>query len=625
MFKTIKQLGTIIWNERYENPFRIIEKSYARYKKHGYAGMLKRLEKEYAKVNLSAINHLGHASDYALWIEKNEQYIFTTQELEYKPLISIITPTYNTPKKYLREMLESVLTQTYDNWELCIADDASSKQETLDVLHSIEGGDRRIKINYRDLNGHISEASNSALALATGEYVAFLDHDDTLAPNALYEMVKKLNENPKLKFIYSDEDKIDEKGNRYNPHFKSGWNPDMFFSQNYISHLAMIKRELVTSVGGFRKGYEGSQDYDLFLRVLKLVDENEIDRVEKILYHWRAIEGSTAYGSGEKTYAHEAGLRALEDYFSNDIVCLNVKDGLLPNTYKVEYPDYYTKVDDNKPVYPLVSLLVPTRDGYEVLHKCIDGILENTLYPNYEIIILDNQTTCPKTLDYFEKIQSHDNIRILEYPYPFNYSAINNFGVKHANGEIIGLINDDVEVISKRWLSEMVSLAIREETGAVGAMLYYDNDTIQHAGVVLGIGGVAGHSHKYFVKGNDGYFSRLKIIQNYSAVTGACLVVRKELYLEVGGLEEEHLKVAFNDVDFCLKLLEKGYRNVWTPYVELYHHESVSRGAEDNPEKVARFNAEVAYMKSRWSDILKRDVSYNINLTDKHENFKVNI
>ena len=605
-----------MWHERNSTPLRIVQKSYARYKKHGFDGMMSRLNKEYYRLYSDNGKKINPNEVYKKWIEKNEQDVFKTEKLEYYPLISIITPTYNTSDNYLVEMLESVLVQTYPHWELCIADDASTNTKTLHTLNVYKQRYKNIKMIFRKENGHISEASNSALALATGEYVAFLDHDDTLAPNALYEMVKKLNENRALKFIYSDEDKIDEKGNRYNPHFKSGWNREMFFSQNYICHFTMIKRELVTRVGGFRKGYEGSQDYDLFLRVLKLIDENEIERIEKILYHWRAVKGSTAYGSGEKEYAHAAGQRALQEYFDSLNVGAKVRDGMLPNTYKVDYALLEK---------PLVSLLVPTRDGHEVLHKCIESILTKTTYSNYEIIVLDNETKCEKTLQYFEEIKKHKQIKIVEYNYPFNYSAINNFGVKHAKGDIIGLINNDVELISKGWLSEMVSYAVQDGVGAVGAKLYYDNETIQHAGVVLGIGGVAGHSHKYFKKEAYGYFSRLQIVQNYSAVTGACLLVRKKLYEEVGGLDEENLKVAFNDVDFCLKLKESGYRNVWTPYAEAYHHESASRGAEDNPEKVKRFNAEVEYMKKRWKSKLKADKMYNCNLTNKHENFNLKL
>ena len=614
-----------MWHDRHTDPFRVLKKSHARYKKHGYQGMIERLNQEHRKLYPHIQTY--RESDYQLWISQNEKDILQTKMLEYTPLVSIITPVYNTDEKILAKMIESVISQTYTNWEFCIADDASTSTKTIKTLKTYEKKYQNIKVVYRKSNGHISQASNSALSLASGEYVAFLDHDDMLSPNAVYEMVKKLNENRDLKLIYSDEDKIDENDNRFNPHFKSGWNPDMFFSQNYITHLTFLKKDVLNSIGGFREGYEGSQDYDLLLRSLEYIKENEIGRVEKILYHWRAIKGSTASGSGEKEYAHKAGLKALQDFFAKKDEYITVEDGLLPNTYKVNYPILrHSELDsESNPSYPLVTLLIPTRDSYDILQKCVESILEKTTYPNYEIIILDNETTCKKTLAYFEKIQSNPKVTILEYHKPFNYSAINNYGIKYATGDIIGLINNDVEVISKGWLSEMVQHAIREEIGAVGAKLYYDNDTIQHAGVVLGIGGVAGHSHKYFHKDEHGYFSRLKIIQNYSAVTGACLLVRKELYEEVGGLDEVNLKVAFNDVDFCMKLQEKGYRNLWTPYAELYHHESISRGSDESEEKQMRFQREVIYMKEKWLSKLEADFYYNHNLTNKHENFTLNI
>ena len=605
----------IMWHDRSRNPFRIIAKSHARHKKYGKQGMIDRVDKEYYALypDFAHSKKVDHHKLYQEWIVQNEYDVLEAPHLQHNPLISIVTPVYNTNAVYLKKMFDSVLAQTYSNWELCIADDASTSQSTLSLIDAYEKAHANIKVTYRKTNGHISEASNTALTLATGEYVAFLDHDDTLSPNALYEMVKKLNTDPKLKLIYSDEDKIDEDDNRTNPHFKSGWNPDMFFSQNYICHLTFIKKDVVDAIGGLRKGYEGSQDYDLLLRALGYISYEEIDRVEKVLYHWRAIKGSTAYGTGEKAYAHMAGLRALQDYFTKKNPLVVVEDGLLPNTYKVNYPLANT----------LVSIIIPTRDGYEILSKCIKSIRTKTLYTNYEIIVIDNETTCQKTLNYFKKIKAYENVTILEYHQPFNYSVINNYAVSHAKGEVVVLMNNDVEVISPEWLGEMVQHASREEIGAVGAKLYYDNNTIQHAGVVLGIGGVAGHAHKYFEKSQHGYFSRLKIIQNYSAVTAACLAVRKSLYEEVGGLEEDGLKVAFNDVDFCLKLKEKGYRNLWTPYAELYHHESLSRGTNDTPQKQEREQREVAFMKNKWKSKLEEDALYNRNLTNKNENFGI--
>jgi len=614
----IKKLIYIIFYDlkSKRDPLRIFKKSYARYQRLGYEGMINRLEKEYSLVDSTYYMTLAdNKKAYALWMKYQKEREVSRELLTYTPLISVIIPTYNTPPHYLKACIESVLSQIYKNFEICIADDASSNQETLEVLKEYEKKDERIKIVYREENGHVSEASNSALSLASGVFVAFLDHDDMLAPEALYQMVKRVNEKPHLKLLYSDEDKIDAKNQRYDPHFKSGWNPDMFFSQNYLSHLTLIQKALIDTIGGFRKGYEGSQDYDLYLRCLHHIEESEIDHVEHILYHWRAIDGSTALCAHEKRYTMTSGLKALEDYFNTQGQKVTIEKGMVDNTYKVSYPITGTP--------PLVSIVIPTRDRHDLLHKCIDSILKFTEYENYEILIVDNESSEAQTLLYFEELKKYQNIKIIEYHYPFNFSAINNFGVDHAQGEVVVLLNNDVEIISKHWLTEMVEHALRPEIGAVGAMLYYDDDRIQHAGVILGIGGVAGHSHKYFSKGMFGYFSRLKIIQNYAAVTGACLAVKKSLYEAVGGLDQENLSVAFNDVDFCLKLQEKGYRNLWTPYVELYHHESKSRGLEDTDEKQERFQQEVAYMKRRWGKKLMRDPYYNSHLTRKYENFMI--
>ncbi|MCF1458314.1 MAG: glycosyltransferase family 2 protein, partial [Shewanella sp.] len=533
------------------------------------------------------------------------------------PLISVLLPTYNSREGFLRECIESVLGQSYPHWELCIADDASTHPRVREVIREYAAGDGRIRFDFRPENGHISAASNSALALATGEYVALLDHDDRLAEHALLWVAKTLNENPEAKIIYSDEDKIDEHGRRYEPHFKSGWNRDLLYSQNYISHLGVYETRLIREVGGFRTGVEGSQDYDLLLRSVARVKDHQIVHIPHVLYHWRAIEGSTALEAGEKTYTTEAGIKALEHYFAEAGQTVSVEQGLIANTYRVRWP--IPKQE------PLVSLLIPTRDGYEILKQCVDSILAKTTYQNYEILILDNQTSCEKTLGYFRSFEQHDKVRVLAYDQPFNYSAINNYGVEHAKGSIIGLINNDIEVISPEWLTEMVSHTLREDVGCVGAKLYYANNTVQHAGVILGIGGVGGHSHKHFSRNETGYFSRLKLVQNYSAVTAAALLVRKDVLKEVNGLNEQDLTVAFNDVDFCLKVREAGYRNLWTPYAELYHHESVSRGAEDNPEKIARFKREIDYMVNTWQDKLTVDPFYSRNLTLDREDFSIRL
>ena len=450
--------------------------------------------------------------------------------------------------------------------------------------------------------------------MAKGEYITFMDHDDRLASFALSQIVNVINENREVALIYSDEDKIDKDENRFNPHFKSDWNPYMFSSQNYLSHLSVIKKEIIDKTGKFRVGYEGSQDYDLLLQCLKFIEHKNIYHLPKILYHWRAIDGSTAKSSEAKDYTTTAGIKALEDYFKDEKGVM-IEEGSLPNTYKVNYPI----VDE-----PLVSIVIPTKDNYNLLSTCISSILEKTSYSNYEIIIIDNQTTQKEALEYLDGLNKIKNIKVLQYNKPFNYATINNYAVTYAKGAYVAFLNNDIEVINDNWLGEMLQHSQRQEIGVVGAKLYYPDMTIQHAGVVLGIGGVAGHAHKYFEKEAYGYFSRLQIIQNYSALTAACIVMRKSIFEEVGGFEEK-LEVAFNDVDLSLKVLEKGYRNLWTPYAKLIHHESKSRGVENTPEKQARFNREVLFMKEKWGVKLLEDKCYNPNLTLVHEDFSLRI
>ncbi|AVP95628.1 glycosyl transferase [Aeromonas rivipollensis] len=532
------------------------------------------------------------------------------------PLISVVMPVYNPAEIYLRACLDSVLAQSYPHWELCIADDRSPKAHVQRVLREYEAKDSRIKVVYREQNGHISAASNSALEIAKGDFVALLDHDDALPEHALLFMAQAICEQPDAHILYSDEDKLNAKGERFEPHFKSDWNPDLFFSQNYVSHLGVYRRSLLQQIGGFRLGVEGSQDQDLLLRCLPHVTATQIVHIPRVLYHWRTIEGSTALASGEKSYTTEAGIKALRDYFAGQQPGVRVEAGLVPNTYRVRYPI-------PEPA-PLVSLLIPTRDRRALTETAVRSILERSTYTRFEILILDNGSIEQETLDFFAQIQREDSrVKVLRYDHPFNYSAINNFGARHAKGSIVGLVNNDVEVINPEWLTEMVSHCLRPEIGCVGAKLYYSNDTLQHGGVILGIGGVANHSHKNFARNHPGYFARLICIQNYSAVTAACLLIRKEIFDAVDGLDEEHLKVAFNDVDFCLKVREAGYRNLWTPHAELYHYESISRGAEDSPEKIARFISEVNFMQSKWGKHLERDPFYSQNLTKDREDFSI--
>jgi len=578
------------------------------------------LKQEYEKL----FQHTPDQVSYEEWIENVEAATLPSAEdaralydqLARKPLISVVIPTYNTEAIFLRACIDSVIAQSYPNWELCIADDASPKPHVRQILQAYAAQDVRIKTVFREKNGHISHASNSALTLATGDYVALLDHDDALPEHALLFVAQTINAKPDAQVLYSDEDKIKADGQRFDPHFKSDWNPDLFYSQNYVSHLGVYKRTLLEEIGGFRPGVEGSQDYDLLLRCLPHVRAQQIIHIPRVLYHWRAVEGSTALVAGEKIYTTNAGIKALTDYFANANPAVRIHQGLVPNTYRVRWPIPGPA--------PLVSLLIPTRDRRHLVEVAVRSILEKSTYTNYEVLILDNGSVEPDTLGFFAQIQKEDQrVRVLRYDHPFNYSAINNFGVRHAKGDIIGLINNDIEVISPEWLAEMVSHVVRPDIGCVGAKLYYDNDTVQHAGVICSLGGVAGHSHKHFPRSHSGYFYRLILTQTLSAVTAASLLVRKSVYEEVGGLDEEHLKVAFNDVDFCLKVRTAGYRNLWTPYAELYHYESISRGHEDTPEKQKRFLLEVETMKKRWGQHLKTDPYYNPHLTRSREDFSI--
>lgn len=560
---------------------------------------------------------------YEDWIEYCEHQSLPTaecisnsiQSFNWLPKISVVVATYNTEEALLRECIESVLTQSYRSWELCIADDCSTKDHVYRVLKEYAARDARIKIERRSSNGHISEASNTALNMASGEFVALLDHDDKLANHALYFVVEALNHNQHAQILYSDEDKIDQIGVRYSPHFKPKWNPTLFFSQNYVSHLGVYRRELICRIGGFRPGTEGSQDQDLLLRCLPYVRESQIVHIPRVLYHWRAVPGSTALAANEKSYTTEAGIKALRDFFHGQgQIDINVHKGLRENTYKVDFP--------LPRIPPKVTILIPTRDQKKITEVAIESILNKTNYPNYEIVILDNQSEQRETLEYFSFLEArYESVQVLRYPHAFNYSAINNFGVRQTGGELVALVNNDVEVIAPDWLTEMVRHAVRDSVGCVGAKLYYPDDSVQHAGVILGIRGVAGHSHKHFPRSSPGYFARAICPQNVSAVTGACLLVKRSIYEAVGGLNEVDLKVAFNDIDFCLRVREAGYDNVWTPYAELYHHESISRGYEDTDEKLKRFNSEVRYMKERWGSVLQSDPYYNPNLTLESEDF----
>ncbi|PKM12129.1 MAG: hypothetical protein CVV13_06490 [Gammaproteobacteria bacterium HGW-Gammaproteobacteria-3] len=532
------------------------------------------------------------------------------------PKIAVLMPVYNTPKVLLEAAIDSVLAQVYPYWELCIADDCSDAPHIKAVLQRYGQRDARIKTVFRDCNGHISAASNSALNLVEADYVALLDHDDVLASDALYRIAQVIRQKPEVCLIYSDEDKLDNNGERYAPYFKPDWNPDLLLSHNFVCHLGVYKTGLVRNLGGFRSDYDGAQDYDLALRYVEQIDAGQIVHIPHILYHWRAAAGSTANGIHEKPYAQNAMQAVMQAALSRRGACAEVlAHECLPGALRVRYalPD--------KP--PLVSIVMPTRNGFTLLKRCVESILEKTDYPQYEIIIIDNGSDDIVTLRYLQRLQGHEKITVIRDDSPFNYAALNNRAVSTARGELLALLNNDLEVINPDWLTEMAALALRPDVGAVGAKLWYPNDTLQHGGVIVGLGGVAGHSHKHFPKGNPGFCGRLLLTQNLSAVTAACMVLRKSVYTEVGGFDETHLSVAFNDVDLCLRIREQGYWNVWTPYAQMYHYESATRGYEDTPEKQARFAREIDYMKTRWGESLLHDPAYNPNLTLDREDFSL--
>ncbi len=532
-----------------------------------------------------------------------------------RPVISVIIPTCNTHPDLLLTTIESVRAQSYPHWEICLADDASDNAETLAMITQLAQDDIRLKVVTQAQRGGIALNTNAALGMASGDFCVFLDHDDLLAKHALYEVAKVISERPNVKLIYSDEDKINADGQRVEPHFKPDWNPDLLLAQNYICHLCAIRRDAIVQVGGCRPGYEGAQDHDLLLRVSKDIDLAEVFHIPQILYHWRIIENSTASCASAKGYSTDSGIAAVSDYLKTCGEDATVVVGKFPNTYRIRrnLPD----------PQPRVSIIIPTRDGLEILSQCVSSILALTEYTNYEIIVVDNGSVEIETHEYLAEISRRDNVRVLSYEKEFNYSAINNFAVAQATGSIITLLNNDIEVISPEWLCEMVAHALRPSIGCVGAKLLYKNHMVQHAGVILGIGGVAGHAHKYFDADSAGYFSRLHLTQNMSAVTAACLTVEKRIYEAAGGLNEDDLKVAFNDVDFCLRVQALGLRNLWTPYALLYHHESLSRGREDTHEKQVRFSSEALFMQKKWGKSLLSDPAYNRNLTRTREDFSL--
>ncbi|WP_429491135.1 glycosyltransferase family 2 protein [Paraburkholderia sp. RAU6.4a] len=533
------------------------------------------------------------ANDYQAWIQQYDLIDDSVREglakavgaLRDAPLISVIVPVYNTPETYLRAMINSVLAQIYPHWELCIADDASTEPHVPVVLQEYAQRDARIKVVRRHDNGHICRASNDALALASGRFVALLDHDDVLPEHALAMVAMYLERYPSARMLYSDEDKLAPNGQRMEPYFKSDWNPALALGQNMFSHLGVFEADLVRQAGGFRPGFEGSQDHDLVLRCVDIAGHEAVVHVPHVLYHWRITASSTSRAVASKPYTRDAALRAVREHLERrglpgKVELLYPDSTMLRVTYAVPSPA------------PLVSIIIPTRDKPELLARCIDTLRGRTQYQHYEVLIVDNGSADSRALSLLAQYAKDPNISVVRIDAPFNYSALNNEAAKRARGSILCLLNNDIEIVSPDWLDTLVGYAALPDSGAVGAALWYPGDRLQHGGVLMGLGDLAGHMHHMLLRGQRGYFCRAVLAQQVSAVSAACLVVRKSLYDEVGGLDAEHLAIAFNDVDFCLKLGAAGYRNLYVPYADLYHHESASRGSDATAAKATRFKRE---------------------------------
>jgi glycosyltransferase involved in cell wall biosynthesis len=521
--------------------------------------------------------------------------------------ISALMPAFNPKPAILEVAIRSVRTQAYPHWELCIADDASSDPAVAAVLRQCAASDRRLKVRFRDTRGNMSAASNTAMVMATGDFIALFDHEDLLPPLALYWAVESINRHPNARVLYSDEDTIDGRGRRFDPYFKSDFNHVLLLAQVMFSHLGVYRRDLVESLGGFRPRDEGAKDHDLALRCVAAVPRDEIVHIPRILHHWRAIEGGTSLATTEKPTAVSAAQRAVAEH-------IRLFDGDARVESAPEAPSFLRVRHSLPTPPPVTSIVTCTRDHESLLRTAIDSICDEPTYPHYEIVVLDNGSCDVATLDYLASISVRPGMTVIRDDSPFNYSRLNNTAVRHSHGKVLCLLNDDIEVLTPDWLEEMVSFAVQSDVGAVGARLWYPDGTLQHGGVIIGAGGVAGHAHPRLVKGDRGYFSRAVLQQELSAITGVCLVVRRDVYDEVGGLDEQ-IAVAFNDVDLCLRIRAAGYRNNWTPFAELIHHESASRGYEDNPEQIARFHREYRFMQDRWIAALEADPYYSPNLS----------
>lgn len=582
-------------------------------------GVFKTIKKCFVVVkNKEYIKHDYPYGSYIDWFKPNE--LFDKQVAEQRkhkfksnPKISIVVPMYNTPKKFFEELVDSCIRQSYTNWELCLADGSPEENKELTKIYS---KDERIKYNFLGKNEGISGNTNETLKMVTGDYVALLDHDDLLSDYALYFVVECINNHPDVEFMYSDEDKITEKGDRYDAYFKPNFAPDTLRCQNYICHFSIFKKELMDKLEGFRSKYDGAQDYDIFLRMSEITEPDKIRHIPRILYHWRVHSESTAkLDSNAKNYAFDNGIVAIQDHIER----LGLKGKVTPGTVGGTYRTDYEVIGS-----PKVSIIIPNKDGKDILEVCIKSLLEKTTYANYDIVIVENNSTSKEIFKYYEELEKNEKIKVVKYPETgFNYPAIINYGVRNSDGEYVIQLNNDTELITPNWIELMLGFCQRKDVGGVGVKLYYPDDTIQHAGIIVGLGGVAGHRFKEVPKDGHGYFAKESMIENLSAVTAACIMNPRSVYEEVGYMDEG-FAVAFNDVDFCLKIREKGYLIVYNPFVEFKHYESKSRGTENTPEKIKRFQGEIARFKERWQNFLDEgDPYYNINLSLDTEQYHI--
>ena len=581
----------------------LIRRGFAYWRANGLRGVLRKLsDRDRARKRIRA----GYAPRE---LAKQRGFVFD------KPIkFSILVPLYNTPIDFLRAMIRSVQSQTYADWELCLADGSDDAHGDVEAaVRLFCKRDERIRYRRLAENLGISENTNACIEMAVGDYFALLDHDDLLHPSALFEAMRAICERG-ADLIYTDEITFSKRiDDAYCPHHKPDFSPDLLRSYNYICHLCVFSRELQERVGGFRSAFNGSQDYDLILRLSEQAER--IVHIPKILYYWRAHQGSVASTVAAKPYTLEAAKKALREHLERVGLRGEVLDGRIPSTYRIRY-----RIEKR----PLISIVIPNMDHVDLLERCVNSIEKRSTYRNFEILIVENNSKKRETMRYYAAAQrKYPNLRVIRWPHGFNYSKINNFAFEFVKGEYVILLNNDIEIITPTWIEELLMLGQRPDVGAVGMMLYYPDNTVQHAGVILGIGGIAGHSHKYYRRGDYGYMSRMTLVQNLSAVTAAAMMVRTEVLLELDGFDER-LAVAFNDVDLCLRIRQAGYLIAFTPYAEAYHHESKSRGLEDTPEKQMRFRGEIEAFRERWQDLLDAgDPYYNPNLTLRYEDFRL--